>query len=72
MKDDNIVFLCGARHFHAMDWYSSAKELLNDISKITIVTDLIEGEGFTKLFDSSDNVLLMISPFRGYFISCDI
>ena len=52
----NLVFLCGARDFHAMDWYASAKELIDDSSNISIVTDLIEGEGFTKLVDSSDKV----------------
>ncbi len=56
MKNDNLVFLCGARDFHAMDWYFSAKELLHNKSKISIVTDLIEGEGFAKLIDSSDIV----------------
>lgn len=60
MKSNNFVFLCGARDFHAMDWYSSAKELIDDSSKISIVTDLIEGEGFKRLVDSSDNVFKLI------------
>jgi hypothetical protein len=60
MNNKQIVFLCGARDFHAMDWYYSAKELLDDTSKISIVTDLIQGEGFTKLVDSSDNVYKLI------------
>ncbi len=60
MKIDNLVFLCGARDFHAMDWYFSAKELLHNKSKISIVTDLIQGEGFAKLIDSSDTVYKLI------------
>jgi len=30
MKYHNLVFLCGARDFHAMDWYSSAKEIIDN------------------------------------------
>ena len=60
MKHRNIVFLCGARDFHAMDWYSSAKTIIDDSCNLTIVTDLIQGEGFTKLVDSSDNVHKLI------------
>ena len=56
----NLVFLCGARDFHAMDWYASAKELIDDSSNISIVTDLIDGEGFTKLVDSSDKVFKLL------------
>ncbi len=48
-----LVFLCGARDFHAMDWYKSAKELLpND--EIVIVTDLIAGEGYKKIITEED------------------
>ncbi|MEX0596525.1 MAG: hypothetical protein WD512_08480, partial [Candidatus Paceibacterota bacterium] len=50
-----IVFLCGARDFHAMDWYKSAKEYMPN-ANIFIVTDLIAGEGFKKIINSKDNV----------------
>tara|TARA_B110000027_G_C16108351_1_gene296401 strand:- start:691 stop:1782 length:1092 start_codon:yes stop_codon:yes gene_type:complete len=50
-----VIFLCGARDFHAMDWYRSAKEVLTD-KKISIVTDLIDGEGFEKLIHKEDEV----------------
>lgn len=54
-KTFKLIFLCGARDFHAMDWYFSAKN--NDGDKnIQILTDLISGEGFQKLIDSTDNV----------------
>lgn len=50
-----LVFLCGARDFHAMDWYKSAKENLPEV-EITIVTDLIAGEGYKKIITKDDNV----------------
>lgn len=51
----SLVFLCGARDFHAMDWYKSAKELLHE-QDVVIVTDLIAGEGFNKLVDDTDKL----------------
>ena len=48
-----LVFLCGARDFHAMDWYKSAKELLPS-KDIYILTDLIKGEGFRKLINKNE------------------
>jgi hypothetical protein len=50
-----LIFLCGARDFHAMDWYKSAKELIPEC-KISIVTDLIEGEGYKKIINENDKV----------------
>lgn len=50
-----IVFLCGARDYHAIDWYRSALFLLPD-TEIVILTDLIAGEGFKKLINKSDKV----------------
>nr|WP_319520917.1 glycosyltransferase [uncultured Sphaerochaeta sp.] len=52
---DNVTFLCGARDFHALDWYRSAKKLYPE-KKFTILTDLIEGEGYRKLIDKNDIV----------------
>ena len=54
-----LVFLCGARDFHAMDWYRRAKELLPDVD-ICILTDLIAGEGFKKLVDQTDKVFNLV------------
>ncbi len=54
-----VVFLCGARDFHAMDWYRSAVALLKE-PRPMIVTDLIEAEGFKKLIDSEDIVYNLI------------
>lgn len=61
---NKIVFLCGARDFHAMDWYRSAEEQLPR-ARICLLTDLIEGEGFTKLINKNDEVfkLLIIDRF---------
>lgn len=50
-----LVFLCGARDFHAMDWYKSAKSLMPE-TKIIILTDLIESEGYKKLITDNDIV----------------
>jgi hypothetical protein len=59
-----LVFLCGARDFHAMDWYKSAIALIPD-AEISIVTDLIAGEGFKKIISDKDLVhkLLILDPF---------
>lgn len=54
-----LVFLCGARDFHAMDWYKSAKELLRG-KDVFILTDLIEGESFKKLINQDDKVFRLI------------
>ncbi|MCH7535821.1 MAG: glycosyltransferase [Bacteroidetes bacterium] len=56
---NKLVFLCGARDFHAMDWYKSAKELLPN-KDIYILTDLIAGEGFKKLINEKDIVFKLI------------
>ena len=62
--DSKLVFLCGARDFHAMDWYKSAKELMPDVD-CCIVTDLIAGEGFKKIINNEDKVykLLILDYF---------
>ena len=65
MKNNkDLVFLCGARDFHAMDWYSRAIERMG-YSKVSIMTDLIESEGFPKLINSKDRVnkMIIIDPF---------
>ena len=53
-----LVFLCGARDYHAMDWYRSAR-LLFPRRDIMILTDLIGGEGFKKLIDHNDAVFYL-------------
>ena len=55
----NIVFLCGARDFHAMDWYRSACEQLPK-EQLCILTDLIAGEGFKKIISEKDNVYFLV------------
>ena len=63
-KKRDIVFLCGARDFHAMDWYRSAEEILPK-NRLSIVTDLIAGENFKKIITEKDNVqkLLILDEF---------
>lgn len=58
-----IVFLCGARDFHAMDWFRSAQQTLpND--RLCVLTDLIAGEGFQDLRRPGDRVfeLFILDP----------
>lgn len=61
---NQLVFLCGARDFHAMDWYKSSKELMPDADCL-VVTDLIAGEGFKKIINENDKVykLLVLDSF---------
>ncbi len=54
-----LVFLCGARDFHAMDWYKSAKEILPG-DEVIIVTDLISGEGYKKIITEEDIVYKLL------------
>lgn len=54
-----IAFLCGARDFHAMDWYNSAKQINPNI-QIPIITDLIGGEGFSKITKEEDSIYKLI------------
>ncbi len=56
---NKLVFLCGARDFHAMDWYKSALEL-NTGYEIVIVTDLIAGEGYKKIVTDKDIVYKLL------------
>ncbi|TCV10493.1 glycosyltransferase involved in cell wall biosynthesis [Sphingobacterium alimentarium] len=62
--ENKIVFLCGARDFHAMDWYKSAKEEVKS-HEVVLLTDLIQGEGFKKIIDDTDKVyeLLILDKF---------
>ena len=62
--DGKLVFLCGARDFHAMDWYRSALTLLPN-RDVCILTDLIAGEQFKKLINDDDKVykLLILDKF---------
>lgn len=59
MEDSKLIFLCGARDFHAIDWYRSAEEQLNK-ENLCILTDLIAGEGFQKIVCEDDNVYSLI------------
>lgn len=61
---NHLIYLCGARDFHAMDWYKSAKETLPE-NDVFILTDLIEGEGFKRLITEKDTVfkLLILDKF---------
>lgn len=62
----NLVFLCGARDFHAMDWYRSAEEILPK-KNLSILTDLITGEGFKKIVTEEDRIDKMLILDRFLF-----
>lgn len=64
MNDKKIVFLCGARDFHAIDWYRSAEKQVQK-EYLCILTDLIAGEGYTKIVTEKDNIhsLLILDKF---------
>jgi len=49
-----LIFLCGARDFHAYDWYSEVKKIYP--GQIEIFTDMIASEGFDKLVNNSDKI----------------
>lgn len=59
MEYKRLVFLCGARDFHAMDWYRSALSIGTN-EDVLIVTDLIESEGYDKLINKSDKVYPLV------------
>ena len=53
---EDIIFVGGARDYHAMDWYRTVRG--NCSSKnIAFVTDLIESEGFEKIIKTEDNII---------------
>jgi hypothetical protein len=54
-----LVFLCGVRDFHAMDWFRSAQQTLpND--RLCILTDLIAAEGFKDLRQEGDRIYRLL------------
>lgn len=58
-NEPQVVFLCGARDFHAMDWYKSSVGM-GLTPKPLILTDLIKGEGFKTLISPADKVYSLI------------
>lgn len=51
-----IVFLCGARDFHAMDWYRSAKKKLGK-EQVAVMADIISAEGLNSLLQPDDELI---------------
>ena len=51
-----IVFLCGARDFHAMDWYRSAKKHLG-VKNVAVMADIISAEGMKCLLQPDDELI---------------
>ncbi len=63
-RNKKIIFLCGARDYHALDWYKSAKLLLKK-NKLIILTDILNAEGLPNLTTDDDKVvkLFIIDKF---------
>ena len=59
----NIIFVGGARDYHAIDWYRTVKELC-DTKRIVFVTDLISSEGFEKLVNQDDEIIELFNIDR--------
>ena len=53
-----IYFVASARDYHAIDWYRLVKALCPG-RRVAVATDLIEGEGFARIVDDSDEVILL-------------
>lgn len=60
----NIVVLGGARDYHAMDWYRTIKKLSIG-RKVTMLTDLIDSEGYDVIINKNDRIekLFIIDRF---------
>lgn len=57
---DNVIFIGNSRDYHAFDWYRTIREVCPE-KKVIFVTDLIDGEGFDKLIDETDNIILLFN-----------
>ncbi len=51
-----IIFLCGARDFHAMDWYRSGKKKLGR-EHVAVMADIISAEGMESLLQPGDELI---------------
>ena len=54
-----VVFLCGVRDYHAMDWFRASTQYLKPTSPI-IVTDLLSSEGYPSLAHPEDRIFKLI------------
>lgn len=62
----SIFFVASARDYHAMDWYRIVKRLCPQ-RKVAVVTDLIVGEGFEKIVNADDEVVLLFPTDKALF-----
>lgn len=61
-----IVFLCGARDFHAMDWFRSAKKKVG-AENVAVMADIISAEGLESLLQEEDELIPLIVLDRFLF-----
>jgi hypothetical protein len=58
-----IYFVASARDYHAVDWYRAVKKLCPG-RPVGIVTDLVQGEGFERIVDERDEVVVLFPADR--------
>lgn len=58
-KYRTFAFLCGTRDYHAMDWFRSARNLVEP-DRLVVLTDIRGGEGFTDLAQPGDTVVNLV------------
>ncbi|MDA9874004.1 hypothetical protein N8364_04390 [Saprospiraceae bacterium] len=52
----NVIFVGGARDYHAMDWYRNAQDVCQECNLLFAV-DLIGGEGFEVITKDTDQII---------------
>lgn len=63
---DKIIFIGGARDYHAMDWYRTVKSICKT-KGIIFVTDSIDGESFDRLINENDDIIELFNIDRFLF-----
>lgn len=57
--NNKVIFIGGARDYHAMDWYRAVKRETK-CDKIIFVTDLYAGEGYAPLANTCDKIVPLL------------
>lgn len=60
MNRREIIFIGNARCYHTMDWYKLVKALCPNRT-VTIATDLIESEGYSRIITCDDNLIVLFN-----------
>ena len=57
INNNPIYFIASARDYHAVDWFKSIKKL-NPGRDVLIISEIIEGENYTKIINDEDVILV--------------